>query len=147
MEIKMKDLREDSDLKQREIAEFLKIPRSTYASYESKDYDIPLEICNKIANYHHVSLDYLLGISNKNVNTLRRNINFKLLAKRLKIERRKRKLTQKSLGQKIGFFQQTYSNYEIGISKPTTYKLFLIAKFYNISMDYLVGRTDIRKIK
>ena len=44
------------------------------------------------------------------------------------------------------FFQTTYSSFETGARCPTTHKLLYIVNFYNASMDYVVGRTDRKKI-
>lgn len=60
---RIKDLREDDDIGQKEIAAFLKIPRSTYAGYENGHRRIPAEILIKLAEFHNVSIDYLLGVS------------------------------------------------------------------------------------
>ncbi len=58
---RMKDLREDSDLRQWQIAEVLQIDRSTYAHYERGKTRPDLETIIKLANYYGVSVDYLLG--------------------------------------------------------------------------------------
>ena len=58
---RMKDLREDNDLKQWQLANMLKIDRSTYAHYERGRTQPDLEMIVKLANYYSVSVDYLLG--------------------------------------------------------------------------------------
>lgn len=58
---RLKDLRVDKDVKQRVIAEYLGICRSTYSNYENGDRGIPTDILIKIAEYHDVSMDYLVG--------------------------------------------------------------------------------------
>ena len=58
---RMKDLREDNDLKQWQLAKMLKIDRSTYAHYERGRTQPDLEMIMKLANYYSVSVDYLLG--------------------------------------------------------------------------------------
>lgn len=59
------ELREDNDLKQREIAKILNCSQRVYSNYERGDLDIPTEILIKLANYYDVSTDYILGISDK----------------------------------------------------------------------------------
>lgn len=59
------ELREDNDLKQREIAKILNCSQRVYSNYERCDLDIPTEILIKLAKYYDVSTDYILGISDK----------------------------------------------------------------------------------
>ncbi len=60
---RIRELRQDADLSQREIAELLHLHTTTYARYETGEREIPLSIAILIANYHHVSLDYLAGLT------------------------------------------------------------------------------------
>lgn len=61
---RIRDLREDSDLKQRELAQYLKVDQSTYSDYENGRINIPADMLIKLADYYCVSLDYLVGRSN-----------------------------------------------------------------------------------
>lgn len=64
MKIKrIRDLREDSDLTQKSIAEFLNINQRTYSGYETGVRSIPIEALIKLAKYHNASVDYLLGLT------------------------------------------------------------------------------------
>lgn len=60
MKTRIKDLREDHDLTQSEISNFLNISQVAYSYYELNRRNIPLEILSKLADYYHVSIDYLL---------------------------------------------------------------------------------------
>ena len=51
-------------------------------------------------------------------------------------------LTQKQIGEYLGISQNTYSQYEIGVLKYPVDVLIKLADFYNVSIDYLVGRTS-----
>ncbi len=62
---RIRDLREDKDLTQREMGEILHCSQRVYSNYECGDLDIPTDILIKLANFHHVSTDYLLGITNR----------------------------------------------------------------------------------
>ncbi len=138
-----KELREYNKFKQKDIANILGIERITYAHWELLTSDMPLDICNTLANLYHVSVDYLLGISNDRQypNSLNK-INYDIMCQRLKELRKKHKLLQREVAIKVGFPVATYSSYERGYSIPTTLKLFDIADFYHCSMDYLIGRID-----
>ena len=66
MEIKrMRDLREDHDKTQQEIAELLNMHRSVYRRYESGERKTPSWVIVKLAQYYRVSTDYLLGLKDE----------------------------------------------------------------------------------
>ncbi len=146
-ETRLSDLRTDKDLKHKDIANILNIKKNTYTQWEIGRNDIPILKLNELANFYKVSLDYLLGISDINTKTENSDINFDLLCTRLKSLRKEKDLTQSQLGKEVGFHQRTYSHYEDGSNKPTTFKLLYIAKYYDVSFDYLVGRSDNRVIQ
>ena len=62
---RLKDLREDNDLTQIELAKVLNISQRGYSHYETGNNDIPTEILIKLANYYDVSDDYILGRTNQ----------------------------------------------------------------------------------
>ncbi len=59
--MRLKDLREDNDIKQKEIAEYLNIKQNTYSQYENGKREIPLDTLWKLADYYNTSVDYLIG--------------------------------------------------------------------------------------
>ena len=61
---RLRDLREDRDLKQRELAEHLNCSQKTYSNYELGQRDIPTDVLIKPALYYNVSVDYILGLTN-----------------------------------------------------------------------------------
>lgn len=66
---RIRDLREDKDLSQREMGEILSCSQRIYSNYECGDVDIPTEILIKLADFHNVSVDYILGrTNNKSLN-------------------------------------------------------------------------------
>ena len=62
---RIRALREDRDMKQREIAEYLICDQSLYSKYERGERPVPLEVIVKLADYYDVSVDYLLGRTDK----------------------------------------------------------------------------------
>ena len=58
---RIRNLREDHDLKQRQLAEILNYSQRVYSNYEHGDIDIPTEILIKLSDYYGVSIDYILG--------------------------------------------------------------------------------------
>lgn len=61
---RIKDLREDSELSQREIANVLNCSQQAYSNYENGQRDIPTSVLIQLAQYHKTSVDYLLGLTN-----------------------------------------------------------------------------------
>ena len=57
---RLKELREDNDLYQKDLADFLKIDQSNYSKYELEKINIPVETLKKIATFYNTSIDYLL---------------------------------------------------------------------------------------
>ena len=58
---RIRDLREDADMTQEEMGKAINIPQRTYAYYESGQRMIPPHVLIALADYHKVSVDYLLG--------------------------------------------------------------------------------------
>ena len=61
---RIRDLREDRDLKQRNLAEYLNCSQQVYSNYELGQRDIPTDVLIKLSIFYNVSIDYLLGMTN-----------------------------------------------------------------------------------
>ena len=66
-ENRLRDLREDRDLKQKDIAELLKVHQTTYSDYELGRLNIPVAVIHTLADFYEVSVDYLLGRTNTKI--------------------------------------------------------------------------------
>ena len=62
---RIRDMREDSDMTQAQVAELLHIQQTVYSRYERGFQTIPLEHLIKLADFYHVSLDFLTGRTNR----------------------------------------------------------------------------------
>ena len=60
---RIRDLREDRDLKQRQLAEFLNCSQQVYSNYELGQRDIPTDVLIRLSDFYQVSVDYLLGLT------------------------------------------------------------------------------------
>ena len=60
---RIRDLREDNDLTQKEMAKALNCSQQVYSNYELGQRDIPTDILIKLSAFYNVSVDYILGIS------------------------------------------------------------------------------------
>ena len=140
------DLRTDNDLKIRNIVEILGISVDNYFDYANGRSNFPLDKLNKLVNYFKVSFDYITGLSDIK-NYYDGDINIKLLRERIKMIRKNNDLSQEEAAHIIGDKQSTYWNYESGRSIIPISKLYLLAKYYNISIDYFVGKIDDERIQ
>ena len=64
MKLRIRDLREDRDLTQKQLAEYLICDQSLYSKYERGERSLPLEYADKLADYYGVSVDYILCRTN-----------------------------------------------------------------------------------
>lgn len=65
---RLKDLREDNDFTQKYIAKLLGIDQRQYSRYETGKYEMPLEYLIKLCKLYNVTLDYIVGLSDKKSN-------------------------------------------------------------------------------
>lgn len=139
---RIKDLREDNDLTQKDIANYLKVYRSTYAKWEDGTNKIPLEKLDMLSLKYNVSLDYLLGLTNTKREYNIRIFNKNIFLSRLKQERKKKKYSQNSIANILNITKATYSKYELGIITPSIDKIIILANLYKVSIDYLIGKIN-----
>ena len=62
---RIRDLREDHDLTQKQVAQMLGMSQTGYSKYETGENDIPTAVLIKLADFYHTSIDYLLGRTDK----------------------------------------------------------------------------------
>ena len=138
---RIKDLRVSHSLSQKEIADYLQINQSTYSKFELNKATIPIELLNKLANYYHVSLDYLLKISDDpNIDIVNFDIDKKQVGENLKKIRKELKLYQETLALEVGTSHSLISEYESGKKLVSLTYGYAICKKYHISLDYLYGK-------
>ncbi len=63
--LRLKDLREDADKTQKEIADFLHIRQNTYSQYENGQRQLPLAALVALAKFYQTSTDYILGLNDR----------------------------------------------------------------------------------
>ena len=63
--MRIKDLREDNDITQKEIADYLHIKQNTYSQYENGQRQLPLDVLISLAKYYKTSTDYILGLTDE----------------------------------------------------------------------------------
>ena len=140
------DLRVDNDLKQKDIASMLKVNINTYPHWESGMYETPIEMIDKLSKFYNCSIDYLTGLSNEH-GTFSKKFNCEEMFIRLKRLRKENHLSQTEIGNKLGFGQMNWCRYETGKILIPFSKLYLVAKEFNVSLDYLMGKSEDKNIK
>lgn len=144
---RMVEIREDFNLKQKDIASVLGITQQTYSLWENGNKIIPLKHLNSLCNYYNVSMDYVLGLSNiKYYNVINKKINKILIGQRLRKIRKEKNITQEVLANILNTTHSTISAYESGKTTILTAFAYEICKRYGISMDYLCGRINTKKL-
>ena len=140
-------LREKNNLNQKEIAKIMGVSQQTYSTWEIGTKIIPLKHLNTMCNYYHVSLDYMLSLTNKNnIYKNIENLNRLEIGKKIKIIRQDNKLTLRSLAKELNTTSSTISAYETGKTLILTAFAYQIAKKYKISLDWLIGKSEIKKL-
>ena len=140
---RLKLIRENKNLTQKDIANILEITRGLYAQYEIADKIIPISHLNTISNYFNLSIDYLLDLNSKQkYPKSKKEIDIEKFSMRLKEFRKENKLTQEKLAKNLNTSHSVISSYESGKTLILTSFLYAICKKYNISADYLLGKID-----
>ncbi|MBR3660984.1 MAG: helix-turn-helix transcriptional regulator [Bacilli bacterium] len=144
----LKIIRESYELTQREIAKILKISKSSYNYFETGEHIIPLKHLNNFCNTFHVSMDFVCNLTKTNiVDNKKYKLKSNEIGRRLKMLRLKNKLTQKELANILNTTQSNISSYENGNTLILTAFLYNYAKYFNVSLDYLAGRSNTINIK
>ena len=140
---KLKNLRENNDLTQRQIALKLNVSKSTYNRWETGETFIPLKHLNNLCNFYNLSMDYIVNLSNnKNYDNVKNEINKKIIGKRIFYLRKKFNLSQNDLAKLLNTSHSTLSAYENGKTLILTVFAYSIATKFNVSLDWLCGRID-----
>lgn len=138
---KLKELRDYEAKTQKETAKFLNVTRATYAGWECGKDIIPLKKLNELTNIYDVTLDYLVGLTEKPENRNEKiTIDTKAVSENIKMLRLSHKLTQKEFAKKLNTSQSNIHNYENGKSLITTMYAIELAKNYNYSLDQLIKK-------
>lgn len=139
-------LRENKDLTQTEMGNILKVSRVAISQWENNKEIIPLDKLNIYSNYFNVSLDYIVGLSNKKQTTnLNIELDKKIIGTRIKDFRKKFNISQEQLANELNTSHSTISAYEKGKTLILTVFAYTIAKNYKISLDWLCGKKLIYK--
>ena len=148
MNERFEDLRDERDLKKKDVAKDIGVVESVYSEWENGKLSIPTKRLNQLANYFEVNIDYMVGISNKRLCIKSENdIDLNLVSTRLKEIRKSLKLTMRDLSSKFNTSSSAISNYENGKFLILSSFLIELCKYSNYSIDWVLGRSDNKYLK
>ncbi len=138
---RMKEIREEAGLKQKDIAEIMNVTKGSYSMWECGTDTIPLRRLNQFCNYFDVSIDYVVGFNNKKkYSNAKPDIKIKITGENLKKIRTKKGLTQVAIADALNINQPTWNRYENSKSLILTVVLVELAKKYHYSIDRILGK-------
>jgi len=136
---RLKELRKQSGLTQQQLADIVGTTQQNIAFWETGRQRPKQPSLIKLANYFNVSIDYLL------VGKAQAEEKLSVFPERLKQLRVEAKLTQQQMAEAFNIKQPTYAQWETGRTKPKGETLEKFADFFNVSTDYLLGKTQPKK--
>lgn len=138
---RLKDLRNDKDLTQKQIGKMLGVADNSYSRYESEIINISIEQLKKLSNFYNLSIDYILFRTDNRCPYIK-NINNKPNKNKLKELRLSKKKTQKQLALELNMPFRTYLKYENNTRPLNTLILNIFADYYKTSIDYIINDTE-----
>ncbi len=146
---RLRELRLELGITQEALGAAIGIGKSTYQNYEQGISGAPLHRLLQLSDYLDVSLDYLSGHSDARIPVSGRLnvVEREPFSQRLRKIRKSHSMTQKSVAEQIGIISRTYIKYEHGEITPPLDKLLKLADLFEVTVDELVGRTDLKKPK
>ena len=139
----LRGLRENANLKQKDLAKIINVNENLYCMYESEYQIIPLKYLLIFANKFDVSLDYIFNFNVSLSYQFIRNLdNLDVFAKRFRNLRKVNNLTQVKMAKIHNTTHSVVSDYERGKKLINTIFLYAICEKYSVSADYLLGRVD-----
>ena len=132
---RLQELLEENGLNRLQLSKKINISFETLNGYFNKDFYPELSIARKIANYFNCSLNYLMGLS-EDFNT--KEINSLPFIETVKKLIKDNNLSIKRLMSAINMDETNFYRWQRGNCKPAMSSLIAIAKYFDVSIDYLV---------
>ena len=133
---RLKELRKEKKLTQKELAEETDIPYRTLQRWENGESQIKPEKAEKLANFFGVSIAHLLGYEDNDFEKANQN--------RLKELRKEKALTQADLAELLEVTKLTISNWENGVSSIKSDRLKKLCEIFDVDVPYLLGYNTVK---
>lgn len=134
---RLQDLLIENELSRLQLSKRIGISFETLNGYFNKDFYPELSVAIKISNYFKCSLDYLMGLSDNFENHDKNDLSFIETIKKLMKENH---LSIEKFMKALNMSEANYYRWQKGNNKPSMNSLIAIAKFFDVSIDYLVGK-------
>lgn len=139
---RLEELKEEKNIKSKEVAKYLNINESTYSEWEHNKVPIPTRRLIQLAEFYHVNIDYILKLTKNKANiNYNADIDLQLIGMRLKEIRTSLKMTLRELGAKLNTSFSALSKYERGETLIQSDTLIALCKISNYSIDWVLGRS------
>lgn len=147
MQYRFKEIRENNDLKQHEIAKKIEMGRAEYANIESEISNIKLKDFLRFCNEFNCTMDYAANLTSNNKTHLLtpiHKIDKSVMSERLRIIEVENSLEGKDIASELGITPSAYSNYKNKNMERLMQTLMVkhLAEKYNYSIDWIVGRSN-----
>lgn len=139
---RIKQLRVENNLTQDVLSERINISQSAISVWESSLRVPSALIVIEFSIFFNVSSDYLLGITDDKKWCNYKKEDIASLSERIKELRLQMQLTQSELAKRTGLLQSSIAYWEIGKNVPDSNKIIILAEFFDVSTDYLLGLSD-----
>lgn len=130
--LKLKDIREDHDMSQKEISKILGVNRSTYSLWELGINIIPFKYLFSFSQFFNINIDYIFGLTRNKTNKLE-SLDFKTIGYNIKRIRLLHNLSQENIANILGVTQACINRYEKGLICISTINLYTFIKYFKIS--------------
>ncbi len=142
-ENKLEELKEEKNLKSKDISKYLNVHESTYSEWEHSKIPIPTKRLIELADFYHINIDYMIGLSKNKITIDKATvIDLKLIGERLKTTRKKLNLSLRNLGNELNFSFSAFASYERGEKLINSEILISFCEATGVSIDWILGRTD-----
>ena len=141
-ENRLEGLKEERNLKSKDVANYLGIAESTYSEWEHNKIPIPTKRLIQLADFYNVNIDYMLNLTNirKNIKTTT-DLDLKLIGIHLREIRKGLGLSLRTLGNKLNSSFSSLASYERGECLIQSDNLISLCQMSNTSIDWILGRT------
>ena len=133
---RLQELLIEKGLSRLQLSKIIGISFETINGYFNRDFYPELSIAIKLANYFQCSLDYLMGLSEKYNNNDKNELSFIETIKKLKKENN---ISIEKLMKAINMSETNFYRWQRDNNKPAMTSLIALAKYFDVSLDYLVG--------
>ena len=142
MRYKLIDLREEKNLKVKDVAGVLGVVSSVYSEWENNKLSLPTRRIYQLANYYEVNIDYMLGLTDKRIHIKTKNdIDIKSVSLKLKEVRRSLNMSMRDLASEFNTTSSAISNYENCKYLILGSLLIELSKMSGYSIDWILGRS------